>query len=171
MFRRSPLALLLLAGSVFPLSCSEEPTDSGTDSGTGGSGVGTGGGLAVDGSTGGQGQGGEGGAGNFAACGQFQGLEQCGLDQLSAETTPVNVLLVLDKSGSMDSAPDGSSSTTLWDAVNTALVDALAETSPAISFGLQLFPGRSVIPDCDGANCCGISGTEVDVEVGPGDAP
>jgi hypothetical protein len=171
MLRRTPLALLLLAGSVFPLSCSETPTDSDTDTGVGGTGVGTGGGLSVDGSTGGQGQGGEGATGNPAACGEFQGLEQCGLDQLSAETTPVNVLLVLDKSGSMDKAPDNGSSTTLWEAVNTALESSLADASPAVSFGLQLFPGRTVIPDCDADDCCSISGTEVDVEVGPGDEP
>lgn len=141
--------------------------DSGSDSGTGGSGKGTGGGISVDGSSGGQG--GEGS--DPKACKQFQGLEQCGLDQLSAETTPVNMLLVLDKSGSMDSKPDGASSTTLWQAVRTALSDALESASPAVSFGLQLFPGQGVIKDCDGADCCGISGTEVDVEVGQGDEP
>jgi len=170
MKRRAPLALLLLASSVFPISCSDDPDDAGSDSGTGGAGTSTGGGISVDGSTGGQGEGGE-GSGEPAACQQFQGLEQCGLDQLSAETTPVNVLLLLDKSGSMDSMPDGASTTTLWDAVNTALEDALEQASPAVSFGLQLFPGQSVIKDCDGADCCGIGTTGVDVEVGPGDEP
>lgn len=170
MKRRAPLALLLLAGSVFPISCSEDPNDSGSDAATGGSGTSTGGGISVDGSSTG-GQGGDGSTDDPQACKQFQGLEQCGLDQLSAETTPVNILLVLDKSGSMDSQPDGASSTTLWQAVNTALEDALESASPAVSFGLQLFPGQSVIRDCDGADCCGISGTEVDVEVGEGEEP
>jgi hypothetical protein len=144
--------------------------DAGADEGTGGR-VGTGGGLAVDGATGGQGEGGDGASGNPTACGTFQGLEQCGLDQLSAETTPVNVLLVLDKSGSMETAPEAGSTVTLWSAVNTALEEALGDASPAVSFGLQLFPSRDVIRDCDAENCCGISGTDVDIEVGPGDEP
>jgi len=171
MARRTPLALLLLAGSVFPLSCSEDPEDSGSDSGTGGASVGTGGGLSVDGSTGGQGEGGEGATGSVQACGTFQGLEMCGLDQLSAETTPVNVLLLLDKSGSMTMEPEQGSSVTLWDAVNTALEDSLGDASPAVSFGLQLFPSRDVIKDCADDNCCAMNGDEVDVEVGPGDEP
>jgi len=170
MKRPTTLALLLLAGSVFPIACSEDPMDSGTDTGTGATGTGTGGGISVDG-TGGTGEGGSGATNDPGECPSFQGLEECGVDQLQAETNPVNILLVLDKSGSMDSMPDGASSTTLWDAVNTALADALVDASPAVSFGLQLFPGQSVIKDCDGSDCCGIAGTEVDVEVGPGEEP
>lgn len=170
MQRRAPLALLLLAGSVFPMSCSESPADSG-DSGTGGGTNSSGGGISLDGSTGGgNGEGGGDANGNPAACRQFQGLEQCGLDQLNAETTPVNILLVLDKSLSMTSVPDSAASTTLWQAVNTALEDALETASPAVSFGLQLFPGQTVSQNCDGANCCTIpNGGDIDVPVGPGE--
>ncbi len=157
MLRHSPPWLLLLAVCVFPVSCSEEPSDSGmdSDSGTGGT-MSTD--LSLDG-TGGTGEGGDGGA-LQSACKTFAGLETCGSDELTAEIRPVNILLVLDKSGSMDNAPSSGSQTTLWDATTQALTTALEDANDAVSFGLQLFPAREEANGCDLPE-----GDGVDVEI------
>lgn len=144
MFLRSPLTLLVLAASVVPLSCSEGgDSDSATDDqGVGGGGLNLGSGGASSG--GGTAVGGEAGASNGSGnqvCDSFVGLLQCGTDELKAEVTPVNILLVLDKSGSMDDAPEGTS-TTLWDATTQALTASLASANDAVSFGLALYPER-----------------------------
>src|SRR5690606_41660447 len=99
MARRLPLLSLLLVGFVIPLSCSSKDDD-GPSQGTGGSA-----GAPVTGT------GGFGGdlSGGFV-CKEFAGLGNCGVDAVTAKTTPVNMLLVLDKSGSMASPPDESSS-------------------------------------------------------------
>ncbi len=175
MLRRSPLWLFLLAASVFPLSCSEDDpndsgtgADSGTDSGTGGMG-GSDGSISLDG---GDGEGGGSSVTEMPACESFVGLENCGSDELTSEVTPVNILLVIDKSGSMDSPPTESSTTTLWEATTEALTTALDEANEAVSFGLQLYPAREATSTCSGENCCVMpDGEGMTVPIASGEEP
>lgn len=158
MARRLPLLSLLLVGFVIPLSCSSKDDD-GPSQGTGGSA-----GAPVTGT------GGFGGdlSGGFV-CKEFAGLGNCGVDAVTAKTTPVNMLLVLDKSGSMASPPDESSSVSLWDATRSALSTALEDAPAPVSFGLQMYPARDLALDC-GGNCCDMpDGEGVDIPIEEGD--
>jgi hypothetical protein len=83
---------------------------------------------------------GTGGAGAGGPTGQLDGGGPdvtCGASQISASSVPVNVLLVIDKSGSMN-APLGAS--TRWGAMKTALATALEKVKETIAFGLEFFP-------------------------------
>lgn len=158
MARRLPLLSLLLAGFVIPLSCSSKNDDD-VSSGTGGSA-----GAPATGT------GGFGGAlsGGFI-CKEFAGLGNCGVDAVTAKTTPVNMLLVLDKSGSMASPPDEDSTGSLWDATRSALSTALDDAPEAVSFGLQMYPAKEIPQDCSG-NCCDMpEGDDIDVPIEDGD--
>lgn len=75
----------------------------------------------------------------------------CGGDQFLAEAVPPNVLIVLDKSGSM-----GSGAGSKWETAKTAINNLLTTYDGAIQFGLSLYPSDS---------SCG-TGT-VNVAVGP----
>lgn len=65
--------------------------------------------------------------------------EACQGDAFNAEPTPANVMIVFDRSGSMDESlgPDG----TKWDVGREAIDTLLASASSAISFGLSVYPG------------------------------
>jgi hypothetical protein len=63
----------------------------------------------------------------------------CGSNVLSADGKPTNILIVLDKSGSMNDPLIGGGSDK-WTAMRTALATALPEVQDDISFGLDLFP-------------------------------
>jgi len=67
------------------------------------------------------------------------GGADCGSTKVAAEPPVVNVLLVVDKSLSMDDKPSGFA-TTKWVALQTAVSGALAQTKAKISFGLDLYP-------------------------------
>jgi len=84
-----------------------------------------------------------------------------------------NVLIVLDRSGSMGLVVDPVQETTLWSSVRSALSASLEETTDAISFGLELFPMTDEGPvpyECDGTACCAVpsatSGLDADVVPG-----
>src|SRR5690606_4469466 len=110
MMRRLPLLSLVLVGFVIPLSCSSKDDD-------GASGATGGGAGALNPGTGG----GAGAPPVGSVCKEFAGLGNCGSNAVTAKTTPVNMLLVLDKSGSMDSPPDENSAGSLWEATRSAL--------------------------------------------------
>lgn len=81
----------------------------------------------------------------------------CGITKLSATHREVNVLLVIDKSGSMTAKPQGFD-TDQWTALKAALNKALGAVQNSMSFGLELYPlaadPQSPIPvDCS-TNCC-----------------
>jgi len=120
---------------------------SGGSSGT--AGTGTGGTGAV--------QGGEGGEGS-GACSTLVGLGECGGTRVEAMLAPVNVLLVVDKSGSMTDQPDGFA-LDKWSALKEALGAAISSAPESVSFGLLAYPdaGALTIPlDCDGELCCAV---------------
>ena len=68
-----------------------------------------------------------------------EGGANCGFTNLTATPPDVNVLLVVDKSGSMKDTPDGFDSDK-WTALRSALEAAFDETKAKISFGLELYP-------------------------------
>lgn len=102
----------------------------------------------------------------------FEELDECGITSVEASFSAANVLLVIDKSGSMDDQPEGFD-LNKWDALKAALEPALAEVSEEMSFGLVLYPfdEEEEIPleDCD-TNCCAVptGPAAVRVGIGPG---
>jgi len=154
----------------------EHEGSGGRTSGTGGE-EGVGG--DTDGSGGAEGSGGDQGTGGaYVPCATLVGLEgeDCGFETQQAETLEVNVLLVMDKSGSMNETPDGYNQTK-WDALHTALGAALGEVRGVVNFGLQFFPVTNnpnvpIPTDCAEPTdrCCEMpaESTEITVPIGRG---
>lgn len=67
----------------------------------------------------------------------------CGQSTITATSKPVNVLLVIDRSGSMTSKPTGFS-TDKWSAMKSAITSVVHVKD--ISFGLELFPNSLTMP-------------------------
>jgi hypothetical protein len=95
----------------------------------------------------------------------FNGLGTCGGASLKAELHSVNMLLVIDKSGSMTD-PIGNQDK--WTAMKSALATSLGRVKSEMSFGLELFPYSlsETIPldGCD-TNCCDVPDGEAAVVV------
>ncbi len=115
--------------------------DSGDDDGDGGNqdlygeaGVGDAG-LGPDGRTPGM-DGGDGPASDAAA---EDAAETCGASPFAASRREVNLLLVIDKSGSMADTPEGFGDDK-WTAMKSALRTALDSAKNQLAFGLELFP-------------------------------
>jgi len=83
------------------------------------------------------------------------GEDACGATRAGAEAKQVNILLVIDKSGSMQDTPTGFA-TDKWTAMKTALTAALDPVKGVISFGLELYPYNPTtpIPYACGSACC-----------------
>jgi hypothetical protein len=135
---------------------------SAASTGSGGAAAGTGTGGA-SGAAAGTGTGGASGSGASTGAGGGvvyldAGEESCGATTAEADVKLVNVLLVIDKSGSMADVPAGFA-TDKWTAMKTAISAALDPVKGAISFGLELFPfdttARIPILGC-GAACCAM---------------
>lgn len=138
----------------------------GGSSGTGGSG---GSGIAGTGTA----QGGEGGDGTDA-CSTLAGLGECGGTRVEAKLAPVNLLLVVDKSGSMTDQPQGFS-LDKWSAMKEALGAAVSSAPESVRFGLLAYPdarGTTIPLDCAGDLCCAVpeDGDAVRVAVAPRNA-
>lgn len=119
-------------------------TQSATSSGTNGSGgSGTNSGTSTTGETLGE------------ACPMHEMLGTCGKGAVSAKPKPVNMLIVLDKSGSMNQMTNGQEK---WGAMKGALDVALAEVANDINFGLELYPTPALGSDTIDANNCGDVG-------------
>jgi von Willebrand factor type A domain len=78
----------------------------------------------------------------------------CEGEQFAAEAVPPNVLIMLDKSGSMDDAVGGRSK---WDIALDAIESLLAEYGDKVRFGLMLYPT---------GDQCGAGTVEIDVNDG-----
>ena len=172
MTRFSSAVAISILGFCFAYGCSSKeegddddddvPTNTSittTDASTGGSG-GTNGGTqnATSG-------GGNGGTGNSSstdgevpigeACPEHANLGTCGKGAESAKPKPVNMLIVLDKSGSMDQQSNGQQR---WSAMKGALRTALEEVADSINFGLELYPTPELESDVIDKDACGEAG-------------
>ena len=122
-------------------SSSRDNPVSGPAGGAGGSGFGgTGGSL-------GGGSGASGAGGTIVVPTDSGGADapECGGETFPLERKPAKVLLVLDRSGSMEDPPDGASaSTTKWDLVVPSLNQVISQTDAQIPWGLKTFPEGDV---------------------------
>ncbi|HKU39394.1 MAG TPA: vWA domain-containing protein [Polyangiales bacterium] len=87
--------------------------------------------------------------------------QKCGEHRFDLERKPAELLLVLDRSASMEDAPDGASdSTPKWDLVVPAVNQVIQATDATISWGLKVFP------EGEGDECIAASVTNrIDVEL------
>jgi len=134
----------------------------------------TGGNSGSSGTSGAAGDSGGGtGGGSLDSCDTFVGFEDCGSESREAQHQDVNVLLVMDKSGSMAQTPDGYD-TDKWSAMSSALQNVLSNVRGDLNLGLEFFPtSASDVPipvDCgDSGRCCEMpEGAEMNVNIGSG---
>ena len=161
--------LVIGSAAVFGVSCSEESDDNNSESSGG-----TGGDVTFQ-DTGGTEEGGANGSGatdsGLDPCPTLEGLDDCGTTQLSADFRNPNVMLVIDKSGSMADEGFGS---TKWQALREALDDALKEVARNISFGLIMYPYNEddPIPERCSSGCCNVEEGDdaVNVSIQPGES-
>jgi von Willebrand factor type A domain-containing protein len=153
------LGLAILACLPFA-GCQGSDAPSVVSTGSAGSGAGGGPQLTLPGNGGGSNEAGAAGASvgpGVEACESFDGLDQCGVTSVEASFSAANVLLVIDKSSSMDDQPKGFE-LKKWDALKASLEATLEQASDELSFGLLLYPfgAQAKIPlDCfDG--CCEV---------------
>ncbi len=105
-------------------------------------------------------------------CTELTGLGECGVTSVEAEYRTANILLVIDKSGSMTDQPSGFD-TDKWEALKTALDQALNNVAGEINFGLALYPYSTThdIP-LDGCktDCCEVptGDAAINVPIEPG---
>jgi hypothetical protein len=126
-------------------------------SGTGGTEPGTGG-FSAGGTTG------EAGDSGIAQC-DLSALGTCGGESVEAVLRTVNMLLVIDKSGSMT---DPLGDQTKWDAMKAALASALDDVRSEMNLGLVLYPFDFFEPipelNCED-NCCEVADGSAAVNV------
>ena len=135
---------------------------------------------ADSGSQVGSGTGGEAGtsAGGGGVVWYDAGGDTCGASRVGAEAKRVNVLLVIDKSGSMADTPMGFT-TDKWSALKTALASALDQVKGGLSLGLELYPyttANDPIPlKCSSTTCCsmatGPAAINIPIDVGTTSLP
>jgi hypothetical protein len=107
----------------------------------------------------------------YVPCDTTWSLPKCfpGEPSHPATLRAVNLLILLDKSGSMSQTGLGSTGTK-WDAMKTALATALNRSRTLINFGLDLFPRADVPFQCSLDQCCQTPALSdpLTVPVGPG---
>lgn len=107
----------------------------------------------------------------LASCGGLEAFKTCATSQIPAHRRTAQVLLVMDKSGSMVNQPAGYDAP-LWPSLASALGAALDETKTEIHSGLLLYPKAGTAKDCvKPEECCtlGSGSTWVDVPIASGD--
>lgn len=78
------------------------------------------------------------------------GEESCGIQSFDLERKPTEVLLVLDRSASMQDPPDGvDTDMQKWELTAPAVIGVVQETDSGISWGLKLFPEGQDTGACD----------------------
>jgi hypothetical protein len=142
-----PVAGVIAASLLLTWACSASspaPSGSGGSGGSGGSSAGSGGTIIP-------GSGGSGGSGGTAGTGVIKppdpvdtagaGGENCGLVHFDLERRAPQVLLLLDRSASMQDPPDGASDgVTKWEHIQPAVLDIIAATSTTVSWAFKVFP-------------------------------
>jgi hypothetical protein len=165
-------SVLLLTYSIWAGACSWSGSKAGEENGTGGAGDGSGGATGSGGSgpgTGGAGGNGPGSGGNSGSGGVAPDggrdltdpdAPTCGMQTFTLESTPPDLLLVLDHSGSMAELPDGRMCATAdcvaqekWAQVTAAINEVVSKTDTSIRWGLKFFP--------DSNNICGAAAAPV----------
>ncbi|HEU5073274.1 MAG TPA: vWA domain-containing protein [Polyangiaceae bacterium] len=170
MSRFSSAVALSILGFCFAHGCSTKeedddddlPTTTGADTNTNSGGTG-GTSSGAQSATSGGGSGGSGGTSSSTdgevpigeACPEHANLGTCGKGAESAKPKPVNMLIVLDKSGSMDHEANGVQK---WAAMKDALGLALEEVADNINFGLELYPTPELESDVIDKDACGEAG-------------
>ena len=176
MRRSLTFVLLSTLGLATAFACSQKDDDDDDNFGTGGdqslaSGGNQGAGDSTSsGNTGNTGSGTGGESADQDPCPNLaEDLDASCLAQASyAKPNPVNMLVVLDKSGSM--ASQGLGSGDKWAAMKSALTDAFgsAKENAVLNMGLLLFPGKDVASTCSQLGpepCCDIPAGEAAVNV------
>lgn len=76
--------------------------------------------------------------------------DECGRQRFDVQRKPADVLLVLDRSGSMKEEPDGADddAPSKWELVVPAIKEAISATDGALSWGLKLFPEGDDAGEC-----------------------
>lgn len=92
--------------------------------------------------------------------------DNCGLQTFAVARRPVDVLLVLDRSASMQDTPDDDTTTSKWDLTVPALNQVILETDTNVSWGMKLFPEGQ---DTDSCSAATITDT-IHVPVAPANA-
>jgi hypothetical protein len=150
----SGLSALSLFAAVLAPACGGGDDD-GTDGARGGASN-----AAGSGSGGGSGAGfdlpGEGGQG----ADQGFGGSDCGGDRIDATPIDVNMLLVIDASGSMKKGDVDN-----WTPLRSALGTVFKEVGTDVAFGLELFPYLGQGKACDAALCCDVPSGDAAVQV------
>jgi hypothetical protein len=161
----SLLSFLSLGGCIFnPSFPSGETSGAG---GTGGAHAGSGGVGAAAGSpfSGTGNSSGTGGGGDVGLTGAA-GMPSCGQMNVGVMPLPPDILIVQDKSGSMDEADDGSTCTgtctSKWTEVSAALTQVVTNTDTAINWGIKFFS--------DNGACGASAAPAVTVAAGNGSA-
>jgi hypothetical protein len=136
----------LLGGCGFSPEATMDTLQNTGNAGAGGHGAGTGTGGATSGRAGTTGTG-----GSSAAAGTGGGMT-CGQTNVMIATLPPDILIVQDKSGSMDRNPSGNkcstSGCTKWAQVSTAIENVVMSTQANVNWGLKFFAND---------NTCGIT--------------
>jgi hypothetical protein len=83
----------------------------------------------------------------------------CGGELYQATVIPPNVLIVLDRSGSMDAKLGDEG--TKWEVAQDAIAQLVTQYSTQVRFGLSLYPGLD--PECDEGMGCSAGDVFVDV--------
>jgi len=146
----------------FSGACAKIQTPPAIEGGSGGAGAGAGGRNGSS-DAGGPRDGGREGMGiSFDSGGEVM----CGFQTFDLARKPVEIFLVLDRSGSMQDDADGNSASppahpSKWSQLIPALSTAIAQADPSIAWGMKTFPE-------DGDDCtAGTVTTKVDVPIAP----
>lgn len=93
--------------------------------------------------------------------------DECGGEAVEASQRVVNLLLLIDKSGSMEGVPDGFDSDK-WSSMKQAIADALEPVEEALNMGLQFFPDPANDASGDEASCGLPGGSDLTVDIRAG---
>jgi len=140
-----PSSVLLVVGMTAGCGDDDGSDGAGASGNTGASNSGGAGG----GGTGASGGGLFGGSGN----GGSGGLQGCATDTVLGEPVPINMVVMLDQSGSMNDDVGGGA--TRWEAVTGALSSFMAQAPADLGLGIQYFPlfQTAPVPCVDNTPC------------------